>query len=494
MKNQSRRKHTPSSFLSPPGTSKIADPSSRLWKTWTNTVQKAPAKWCLVDGTSGSLITREELLRRCEEIVVPLSESGQNLHRKVIAICLPNGPEWLSVFLGLQKLGAVPLLLDHTLSPEAQINTSKLLKADFLFRDGKCIAITKSIKMSPLISAIKVTSGTTGQLKPVPVTSDELLADGHNIVSTMRIKPSDRSLALIPFGHAYGLGNLVLPLILQGTPIVYAREFVPRQIPIIIQKMGVTIFPGVPALFRILTHLDAERDLGKLRLVISAGAFLPSELARSFYSKYDLKIHNFYGSTETGAIAFDRTGSATLSGRAVGQPMRNVIVKSGDDGKIAVKSKAVAASQTNSQGTFILPDLGKILPGRRGELLLMGRMGTVANIGGKKVHPAEVEACIRKVSKVNDAWVTVLKDQHGNDFLAAAVESDQSIFSLEDSLQKHLPSWKLPKQYYIRSCLPRTARGKLNTQVIMAQLQGLPKNPNPLPHHASANASPRLQS
>ena len=47
--------------------------------------------------------------------------------------------------------------------------------------------------------------------------------------------------------------------------------------------------------------------------VISAGALLlaAAKTARAFQARFGRKIHNFYGSSETGGIAYDRTGAAT---------------------------------------------------------------------------------------------------------------------------------------------------------------------------------------
>src|SRR5690606_31117850 len=115
------------------------------------------------------------------------------------------------------------------------------------------------------------------------------------------------NLGLIPFGHSYGIGNLIMPLLLQGTCIAFASGFVPSQMAGWIRKHRITVYPSVPALLRILADTPSLKTLKPLRLVISAGAVLDPEIARRFHRKFDLKIHNFYGSSETGGIAYDRS-------------------------------------------------------------------------------------------------------------------------------------------------------------------------------------------
>jgi acyl-CoA synthetase (AMP-forming)/AMP-acid ligase II len=136
-----------------------------------------------------------------------------------------------------------------------------------------------------------------------------------------------------------------------------------------------------------------------------------------------------------------------------------VTVRVRRDGRVTVNSRA---------GKATLPDLGEW--NRRGELRLLGRVGEVANIGGKKVVPAEIERQLRALPGIADAWLTVLKDKRGNDCLAAAVETERSRSEIERELARSLAVWKLPKMWLIQSALPRTERGKLHTSELKARL------------------------
>jgi acyl-coenzyme A synthetase/AMP-(fatty) acid ligase len=250
-----------------------------------------------------------------------------------------------------------------------------------------------------------------------------------------------------------------MPMLLQGTAVVCAQTFVPRQILQWIERHRISVLPTVPAVLWALAQLEDVAKPPSLRLVISAGAPLSTEVAQQFYRRYRLKIHNFYGSSETGGICYDRTGNATLSGRSVGKPMDRVTVRIRRDGRVSVNSRA---------GRATLPDLSEW--NRYGELRLLGRVGEVANIGGQKVSPAEVERALRELRGVSDAWVTVVKDKRGTDCLAAAVETTHGRIDIERSLLQALPAWKLPKRWLIDVALPRTDRGKLHTTELRARL------------------------
>jgi acyl-coenzyme A synthetase/AMP-(fatty) acid ligase len=427
-----------------------------LWQLWQITAARHPSKPVVVEAETGHAWTCAELLEQSlrQSAMLPRDCRG-----RCITFCLPNSAEWLLRFLAIQQRGAVALALDPSLSPEAQEQTSRKLGAHFLWATDGLRLLAEECVLPQRICHIKTTSATTGELKPVPCAAGNLIADGRHIIRTMRIRPSDRNLAMIPLGHSYGIGNLVMPLLLQATELVCVRTLVPREILHLIERHRVTVFPSVPAVFRALGQLENATKPPSLRLVISAGAPLSAEVARQFHQRYGLKIHNFYGSSETGGICYDRTGNATLKGRSVGKPLHGVTVRICRDGRIAVRSAA---------GTFTLPDLGKW--NRYGELGLMGRLGQMANIGGKKVSPAEVERALRALRGVSDAWVTVLADKRGNDCLAAAAETARDRVEIERELMQSLPPWKLPRSWVIAAVLPRTDRGKLHTAELKARL------------------------
>ena len=110
------------------------------------------------------------------------------------------------------------------------------------------------------------------------MTDAQFAADGRQICESMGIGPDDTNLAAIPFGYSYGLGNLVAPLILQGTRILCISSALPHAIASDAVRHKPTVFPAVPPILKALVESDvAARSLASLRLVISAGSALPPE-------------------------------------------------------------------------------------------------------------------------------------------------------------------------------------------------------------------------
>jgi acyl-coenzyme A synthetase/AMP-(fatty) acid ligase len=367
-------------------------------------------------------------------------------------------------FLALQYAGSSVIPLDAGTPPEAQEKLAYQSGADWLHSAAHGLVRLRKTRSAEKDVCVKLTSGSSGRPKRVLCTADHLLADGRNIIQTMGLQERDRNLALIPLGHSYGLGNLVMPLLMRGIPLVLAKAFVPGQIPVWIREHRVTVFPSVPAVFRVLATLPGKSSLSPLRLVLSAGAPLPPETARAFATRFQIKIHNFYGSSETGGICFDREGDVSLKGSAIGTVLHGVHVHLLPNRRLRVSGPSVATPS----GAFTLPDFGEWTDS--GNLRLLGRTGSVANLGGKKVRPSEIESALRQLPGVTDAAVCVLH-QGPHHFLAAAVETRSSASKIRLHLAKALPAWKLPRVLKTVIALPRTERGKTDSKAILAWLK-----------------------
>ena len=408
--------------------------------------------------------TRRSLTAQVEEVATTVP--GSLAPGATVAFCEPNGPGWFIKFLALQKLGVAALPLDAALPPGQRAGAAAALGAHWWWDGPAVTGNWQSLGRGPVdaaeeqdICVVKLTSGSTGEPRALRFTSANMLADGRQIARTMQIGPDDRNLGAIPFGHSYGLGNLVLPMIAQGTVLICSTESLPEALATQVDRHRATILPSVPAILRALAESSVEpRRLRSLRLVISAGAPLRREIAASFHARFGVPIANFYGSSETGGICFDRTGGAAVSAGGVGRPLDGVEVRLDDDERIVVRSAAVIAP-----GQQTLADRGTW--SERGELVLTGRVTPWANIGGKKVSPTEIERAIQELDGVTDAWVGIrARTNDGEDFLLAAVETVRSREDVRQALAECLPAWQVPRQCWVTARLPRTARGKLDRQ------------------------------
>src|SRR4030095_5898793 len=75
------------------------------------------------------------------------------------------------------------------------------------------------------VAMLKLTSGSTGIPKATLTTEAQLAADGRALTEAMGIRPDDWQVGAIPVSHSYALGNIVAPLLLQGTRGVLRGRF-----------------------------------------------------------------------------------------------------------------------------------------------------------------------------------------------------------------------------------------------------------------------------
>jgi long-chain acyl-CoA synthetase len=443
-----------------------------LLSRWNATVAAAPDATAVVDAATWREVTRAELDGRAN---IWRDAHGQGTAGQIVVISEPNGPEWFSVFLGLLKSGAVIAPLDPGEPRPTQLATATSIGAGWLWAGGAM----QRVEGRPRIARddrriIKLTSGSTGTPRALGFTDAQMLADGRQVCAGMGIAPTDVNFGLIPFGHSYGLGNIVVPLLAQGTCVVCGAVALPHAIADAIERGRATVFPAVPALLRALAISDIPPDnLGSLRTIISAGAPLAPDVAAAFTARFGRKVHSFYGSTETGGITFDRSGEAARTGRSVGVPLPGVSLKFGRGRRFDVESAAVFSLGNRRRSVMGLgmhrpADLGALTAD--GELVLLGRAGRFVKIAGRRLNLAEVERALREIPGVRDAFVVAHSARA--DALEAAVATDHAADFLRSALRERMAGWKIPKRILTLPAFPLTARGKTDTRALREKLGG----------------------
>jgi long-chain acyl-CoA synthetase len=426
-----------------------------LFHLWTATVERSPRATALIDGKTGRKWSRAALAAGSAEWAAAYAGTwrGSRSDRRRVALSVPNGAEWFHAFLGLLSLGAVPAPIDPSEPEESQREAAASIGATHLWSAGRLVAVGAGpAKVGRDECLVKLTSASSGAARGLAATHEQMVADGRQICATMGIGAGDLNLASIPLGYSYGLGNLVLPLLDQGTPLVCVSSALPQALAADVARFKPTVFPAVPPVLRALASSDLPAmALSSLRLVISAGSPLAPEVARAFAGKFRRKVHGFYGASETGGISFDRTGAATLSGRSVGRPMKGVTIRGLRSGRIMVSSPAILGT-----GHFSPSDNARIA--KNGELVLLGRTDRVVKIGGRRADLAEIERALKATPGISDAFAHLVPGPEP--VLAAAFVAKLSALKIRGLLRGRLASWKMPTRLLALDKFPVTSRGK----------------------------------
>jgi long-chain acyl-CoA synthetase len=401
-----------------------------------------------------------------------------------VALAAPNGPGFLGGLLGCLLAQHPVVLLDDGVArregPQAAayLGAQALLsctawpsaRAPFVLRPVPGAAARA---LPPGTTVLKVTSGSSGTPRAVAFSSQALMADCTQLARTMLIPPADRLLATVPMSFSYGLCSLALPALVMGNELILADALNPVATLAVAEQCRATVFPTVPVFLQALLRLAVRTLPPMLRLVISAGAPLSSAAARGFRARFGRSVHTFYGCSECGGISYDRTGNAGERG-TVGTAVEGVRVELvGQDGALAVRSAAVGLGYVPDDSDdalgperFRTADCGAIDP-ITGEIRLLGRRSDVVNVGGRKVHPIEIETVIAQLAGVDDVVVIAeaLPDRATevcHAVIAARAESGLTARTVRDHCARALAAHKVPKLVTLVAEIPRTERGKLD--------------------------------
>ena len=406
-----------------------------LYERWQKVVQERQNEIALRDLASGRCWTFSQLNAESE---IPLPGKPAMIHPQ------GNSPEFILSVLRAWRDGIVVCPLDAHHQP---------------------LALASVPPPKVLCCHLKITPASRAEPRAVAFTEAQLVADVENIVATMGLRPDWPNLGVISLAYSYGFSSLVLPLLLHGIPLF----LVPSPLPVALRcaahaHWNLTV-ASVPALWH--AWHKAGAILRNVRLAISAGAPLPLSLERAVFQEHGVKIHNFYGSTECGGIAYDATDTPRADETSVGRPLKNVQMEIGKNGALCVRSGAVGETYWPTPesalggGIFQTCDLAEIAGG---EIFLRGRTDDHINVAGRKVSPTIIEQALREHESV--AECVVFGVPSGNidrmDLIVACVAADRTRTKdeLKQFLLQRLPDWQVPREWWFVETISTNGVGK----------------------------------
>jgi long-chain acyl-CoA synthetase len=446
--------------------------------------------------TFGDLFDQYELIRGV------LSRLGIGPGMPVMSM-VGNLPEFLPLLVACMDRGAALLPLGEATDAEAQAIARNAGVAAVVSGRALSLPIAASERVSDRVSAVrlldddrhvrraypesvvlKLTSGSTELPKTTLTRDSALVTDSRQIAEGMGIGPGDVNFAVIPMSHAYAIGNIAVPLIIQGTAAALRRSFSPSQFVRDVLDSRATVFSGVPFMFDHLRNtLGGEVIPASMRLLISAGARLEPATQRWFHDEAARKIHSFYGTSETGGISYDASEDIPEP-MHVGRPLPGVHVEirvESDQGagRVFVRNGGQAigylggsdsdAGAAFQDGGFLTGDLGYL--DDAGHVVLTGRVSALVNVAGRKVDPAEVERLLLTVPGVAGARVIgVASETRGQELLAFVLRGDSGLtpLSLRQSCADTLSPYKIPRRFIFLEQWPVDRRGKIDRRALEA--------------------------
>jgi acyl-CoA synthetase (AMP-forming)/AMP-acid ligase II len=444
---------------------------------------------------ASQVVSWQELEERVLRFAEGLRRAGV-ARGEVVAVQLPNTPEFVIAFLAICRLGAVmttlhmpyrgaeiAALLKHSRAKLAiclpaakdlfggigrapsEIETDAILSKDFPW----------PVAADPFL--LLYTSGTTASPKGVPHNYHTLLSNARLGVPEHRLSASDRIVSAAPFTHLFGLYELHCAFAC-GAASVLLPAFTPPDLSALIEKEKPTALWTAPA------HIAAVRaqglfdkhDWSSLKLAIVSGSAAPSSLMKYFQEKAPgCAVTQLWGMTETQGALYTRPGDALeVHCSSAGRPSPGTEVRIAD-GELQVRGcllfpgfydndEANAAAFT-PDGWYRTGDLAAA--DAAGNYSITGRVKDIINRGGVKFNPRDVEDLLDSHPKVLQSAIVPMPDPILGEKACAFVvlRRKEETVRLEELteylLQKNIAKNKLPERLVIVADMPLTPTRKI---------------------------------
>jgi malonyl-CoA/methylmalonyl-CoA synthetase len=353
---------------------------------------------------------------------------------------------------------------------------------------------TPAVRAADELAAIIYTSGTTGRSKGAMLSHGNLLSNAQVLHELWGWRADDVLIHALPIFHVHGLFVAVHGALLSGSRMIWFGRFEPRALASRLPEA--TVFMGVPTLYvRLLAEPGFTRERCRnMRLFISGSAPLRIETFDAFRERSGHTILERYGMSETTMLASNpyRPESARRGG-TVGLPLPGVGLRvrgdkcqplqAGEVGGIEVQGPGVfkgywrmpdrTAEEFTTDLWFRTGDVGRI--DRDGYLTIVGRSKDLIISGGYNVYPAEIEAYINELpGVVESAVVGVPHPDLGEAVVAVVVPRPAAALeatALVARLRTQIAHFKVPKQVFFATELPRNAMGKVQKNLLREQHQ-----------------------
>jgi len=351
-----------------------------------------------------------------------------------------------------------------------------------------------AVKQADDLAAILYTSGTTGRSKGAMLSHGNMLSNALVLKDywgwRTREEGGDVLIHALPIFHVHGLFVALHGALINGSKMIWCAKFDPK---FVVQKMPeASVFMGVPTLYvRLLNEPGLDKNaVRNMRLFVAGSAPLLIETFNQWQEKTGHTILERYGMSET-AMLTSNPYKGDRRGGTVGFALPGVTLRVQDDdgnvlgvdaiGDIQVKGPNVfkaywrmpekTKEEFTADGFFKTGDVGKI--DAAGYITIVGRSKDLIISGGYNVYPAEIEGYINDLPGVAESALVGVPHPDFGEVGVAVVIAKPGVtlqaHTIIASLKSKLANFKIPKQCFVVSELPRNTMGKVQKNLLREQ-------------------------
>ena len=341
------------------------------------------------------------------------------------------------------------------------------------------------------LSVIFYTAGTTGLPKGAMLSSGALMFYFRYLCRIRGLLPPgkrDLALLVMPLAHIGGYQALLSHMAL-AYPTLLVGRFDPGAILDRIERDRVTLFSGIPTMYRMMLEAGAAaRDLSSIERWGGGADRFPDELivkllelANRGKKKPNTAFSRGYGLTETAGPILVATGGPVGDG-CLGKPLPGIKVAllgengqpvaDGEVGELVVRGPSLMKGYWNNSemteeafrgGWFHTGDLA--FRGKSGHYFVAARKKEMIKVGGYSVFPAEVENEMRAHPDIDQVAVVGLPHETKGERPAAAVVLKPGANTGADEIlawaRERIAPYKCPRQVFLVDAIPLSSAMKM---------------------------------
>ncbi|MFC7788612.1 acyl-CoA ligase (AMP-forming), exosortase A system-associated [Microbacterium sp. MAHUQ-60] len=352
-------------------------------------------------------------------------------------------------------------------------------------------------------AAIMYTSGSTGRPKGVVLSHRNLIVGAESVSSYLDNRADDVILSVLPLSFDAGLSQVTTAFAV-GAHCVLMNYLLPRDVPKLCAKHGVTGITGVPPLWMQIADVPWPQEAaGRLRYWANTGGRMPRAVLDKLREVFPAAApYLMYGLTEAFRSTYLDPAEIDRRPDSIGKAIPNaeiLVLRSdgtrcapGEEGELVHRGALVALGYWNDpertaeryrpvphpDQPWRAPEMAvwsgdTVRADDEGFLYFVGRTDDMIKTSGYRVSPTEIEEAAYATGLVRDAVALGVEEPgigHRIVLLVGTESGEVDAGALIAALRQALPMYMVPSRIESRRELPRSPNGKFDRNLMKAQV------------------------
>lgn len=394
--------------------------------------------------------------------------------RQRVVLLADDSIDWISTFWALSIIGCCIIVLNHAIDHDKIKHICSKHNIDTVITDQPAefdydVIGISTLKTSNIYQIVPYnyghqepffcssTSGTNGTLKLTVHTNRSLISWGDIITDFYKRISLDKNNTMIcPAKMSFAIGfmnNIIGPMFAGTRSVIGLAPIDLKKIDQLCEKFSVSTVMVTPYFLEFLLNTGVDKFPDTVNNVITGGEPLSDFLAQRFFEKFNKKLINTYGLSES---CINICESSHHTSKSIGRPLNTVDVKIVNDqniicdineiGTLFIKTPGQSIgylddpksdSEVMIDGWINTRDLVSLSD--TGDLFFHGRLNSCVKHKGQWVSLLEIEHKILEIPGVKNC--VVLQDSTSSSEIVALIVKDTyyhvDISGVQEFLLKH---------------------------------------------------------